>query len=181
MLVLKWVSVPAYKWKDTYVFSSCDGASMSLHCHNLRCPKLVHIQSTHFLVITIQFLFNFFHKNVICVSAWHIAYTTSVCACIPKYGTLVPLLFTVEDSVIGLCSALCSIRFCMVLSGFLSPLPWQEQENWRFRHKFDLVYHGGVCLTFIILNLTSNRNLSSDLGHSSTFLDHPNVGSSLGA
>ena len=82
------------------------------------------------LVFTVQVLFNFFHDNVIFVGPWREEYASGVVACLPRYGKLVPFLVPVEDTVLGLGVAPCSIRFCRVVVGLLSPLLWQEQGNW---------------------------------------------------
>ena len=47
MLVLKWVSVTACRWMDLYLFSRCDGESMSLHWCYIYHLKLVQNRRIH--------------------------------------------------------------------------------------------------------------------------------------
>ena len=96
---------------------------------------------------------------------------SSICDCVPRYVIIVPLLIPVYYVLLDLGGAAYPIRFWIVVSGLLSTLLWQEQENWGFQHIVDLVDDDGVYLTATVFNISFNRNLFSDLDQSSITLE----------
>ena len=76
---------------------------------------------------------------------------SGVCDCVPRYVIIVPLLIPVYYVLLDLGGAAYPIRFWIVVSGLLSTLLWQEQENWGFWHIVDLMDDDGV-----YLNVDSN-------------------------